>query len=68
MIIKSNLLMMVKIISKDVNDNLLKNLVKENLLSATSNFNSVADLDCISICVPTPLNKEKIQIYHTLLQ
>ena len=44
---------------KDVNDNLLKNLVKENLLSATSNFNSVADLDCISICVPTPLNKEK---------
>ena len=39
---------------------MLKNLVEENLLSATSDFNSkVADLDCISICVPTPLNKEK---------
>ena len=44
---------------KDVNDNLLKNLVKENLLSATSDFSKVAELDCISICVPTPLNKEK---------
>ena len=45
---------------KDVNDSLLKNLVKQNLLNATSDFNKVAELDCISICVPTPLNKEKI--------
>ena len=44
---------------KDVDDNLLKTLVKENSLSATSDFSKVAELDCISICVPTPLNKEK---------
>ena len=44
---------------KDVDDNLLKNLVEKNLLSATSDFSKVAELDCISICVPTPLNKEK---------
>ena len=44
---------------KDVNDNLLKNLVKKKLLKATSDFSKVAELDCISICVPTPLNKEK---------
>ena len=43
----------------DVNDNLLKNLVERNLLSASSDFSKVAELDFISICVPTPLNKEK---------
>ena len=44
---------------KDVDDNVLKNLVKKKLLSATSDFSKVTELDCISICVPTPLNKEK---------
>ena len=44
---------------KDVNNDLLKNLVDRKLLSATSDFSIVAKLDCISICVPTPLNKEK---------
>ena len=28
-------------------------------MSATSDFKKVTELDCISICVPTPLNKEK---------
>ena len=44
---------------KDINDNLLKNLVKKTLLSATSDYSKVENLDCVSICVPTPLNKEK---------
>ena len=38
----------------------LKKAVKHNLLSATTDFSRVVqDLDAISICVPTPLNKEK---------
>lgn len=44
---------------KDVNDNDLKNAIKNNNLIATSKFDSVSKLDAISICVPTPLNKEK---------
>ena len=48
---------------KDVDDSLLKNLVKR-LLSASSDFRKVTELDCVSICVPTPLNKEKNLIYH----
>lgn len=44
---------------KDVDDSLLKDLVKKRLLSASSDFSKVTELDCISICVPTPLNKEK---------
>ncbi len=44
---------------KDVDDSLLKNLVEKRLLSAASDFSKVTELDCISICVPTPLNKGK---------
>ena len=33
-------------------------LIKK-LLKATSNFSEVKKLDALSICVPTPLNKEK---------
>ena len=43
----------------DINDNLFKKLVSNNKLKATSDFKSIKKLDCISICVPTPLNKEK---------
>ena len=43
----------------DVNDENLKNAVKKGLLKGTTNFNIVKKLDAISICVPTPLNKEK---------
>ncbi|MFL2994668.1 MAG: nucleotide sugar dehydrogenase [Candidatus Neomarinimicrobiota bacterium] len=44
---------------KDVDDELLKNAVNNGSLKATTDFNIVKDLDAISICVPTPLNKEK---------
>ena len=44
---------------KDIDDIVLENLVKQKLLRATSDFSKVTELDCISICVPTPLNKEK---------
>ncbi len=44
---------------KDVNNIVLKKAVHEGLLKATSDFNIVKSLDAISICVPTPLNKEK---------
>ncbi len=44
---------------KDVRDDILKNAVKKKLLTASTNFNEVKNLDALSICVPTPLNKEK---------
>jgi len=43
----------------DVNDKNLKTAVKKGLLKATSDFSIVKNLDTLSICVPTPLNKEK---------
>ena len=43
----------------DVNDENLKNAVKKGLLKGTTDFSIVKNLDAISICVPTPLNKEK---------
>ena len=44
---------------KDVDDNLLKEAVDKEMFHATSNFSKVIELDSISICVPTPLNKQK---------
>ncbi len=44
---------------KDVDDDILENAVNNNNFIATSNFSIVSELDAISICVPTPLNKEK---------
>ena len=44
---------------KDIDDEKLNDLVRKKLLSATSDFSKVRELDCVSICVPTPLNKEK---------
>ena len=43
----------------DINDSILNEAVNKNLLNATTDFNVVEKLDAISICVPTPLNKEK---------
>ena len=43
----------------DVNDEKLKKAVKKGLLKGTTDFSIVKNLDAISICVPTPLNKEK---------
>jgi UDP-N-acetyl-D-glucosamine dehydrogenase len=43
----------------DVNDEKLNKAVKNGFLKGTSDFSIVKELDAISICVPTPLNKEK---------
>jgi UDP-N-acetyl-D-glucosamine dehydrogenase len=43
----------------DIKDSILNDAVDNKLLKATTSFNVVRELDAISICVPTPLNKEK---------
>jgi len=40
----------------DVVDNDLKELVENGMLSATSDFSFIKDVDFIAICVPTPLD------------
>ncbi|NLF37960.1 nucleotide sugar dehydrogenase [bacterium] len=42
---------------QDVDSAVLKRLVKEGRLSATTDFSAVRTIDCISVCVPTPLSK-----------
>jgi len=44
---------------QDIEDEPVKNAVEMNQLSATSDFSVIQNLDAISICVPTPLNKQK---------
>ena len=44
---------------QDIKDEPVKNAVEMNQLSATSDFSVIQNLDAISICVPTPLNKQK---------
>ena len=44
---------------QDIKDESVKNAVEMNQLSATSDFSVIQNLDTISICVPTPLNKQK---------
>lgn len=44
---------------EDVNDADLRQLVKEGLLSATSDFDFLSDADVIIICVPTPLTANR---------
>ncbi len=43
----------------DVRDTELAEQVKKGLLHATSNFESLKSVDCIIICVPTPLDMNK---------
>lgn len=43
----------------DVVDSDLKKLVMEGILSATSDFSFIKDVDFIAICVPTPLDKHQ---------
>ena len=43
----------------DVVDSDLEKLVKEGMLSATTDFSFVKDVDFIAICVPTPLDKHQ---------
>ena len=44
---------------KDVDNQLFQNAVNDGKLIATNDFSFVKTLDSISICVPTPLNKQK---------
>lgn len=41
----------------DVHDEELTELVQKGLIHSVTNYDSVADMDVIVICVPTPLNK-----------
>ena len=43
----------------DVVDSDLKTLVEKKILSATTNFSFVKDVDFIAICVPTPLDSHQ---------
>lgn len=43
----------------DVVDSDLKSLVEKGLLSATSDFSFIKDMDFIAICVPTPLDSHQ---------
>lgn len=43
----------------DVVDSDLKKLVDERMLSATTDFSFVKDVDFVAICVPTPLDKHQ---------
>ena len=42
---------------EDVDSKLLKSLVKAGKLKATTDFSVMKKIDCVSICVPTPLGK-----------
>ncbi len=37
----------------------IKNLIADNRFKATTDFTKLKDMDCIIICVPTPLNKHR---------
>lgn len=56
---KINLLNDGKNYIKDVDDEDLKSAVRKELFEGTNDYSIVKNLDAVSICVPTPLNKEK---------
>lgn len=43
----------------DVPEDRVKELVAEGILSATTDYSVLKDIDCVSVCVPTPLRKTK---------
>src|SRR5258706_4295526 len=43
----------------DVDGTVLRQLVESGTFRATGNFDRLADVDAVSICVPTPLRKTK---------
>lgn len=43
----------------DVVDSDLENLVKDGMLSATTDFSFIKDVDFVAICVPTPLDEHQ---------
>jgi len=44
----------------DVPSEKLKSITESGLLSVTSDFSLIASVDCICICVPTPLDKHQV--------
>lgn len=44
---------------QDVSDKHLRDAVENNKFSASAEFSVIKNLDCVIICVPTPLNKQK---------
>ncbi|PIE49968.1 MAG: UDP-N-acetyl-D-glucosamine dehydrogenase [Flavobacteriales bacterium] len=54
---KANLVNSGKNYIKDIADDVLEKVVKNNLLSATTDFSKMKDCDALIICVPTPLDK-----------
>jgi len=44
---------------KDIDNNTFKEVIESKKFCATSDYSTVIELDSISICVPTPLNKQK---------
>ncbi len=43
----------------DISTERLQPLVEQGLLSATTEYQGLSEVDCVSICVPTPLTKTK---------
>ena len=43
----------------DVSDRDVLDLIKNKRLKATTNFSSLKRIDCVCLCVPTPLSKSK---------
>ncbi|MGB9975633.1 nucleotide sugar dehydrogenase [Thermovenabulum sp.] len=43
----------------DILDNELKNVVEKGLLKATNNYDFIKELDVVTICVPTPIDRYK---------
>ena len=41
----------------DIVNSVLEDVVKSGKLSATSDFSFIKDVDCVAICVPTPLDQ-----------
>ena len=44
---------------KHIPSDRIKNCLDKNLFRATTDFSELSDVDCILVCVPTPLNKHR---------
>jgi UDP-N-acetyl-D-glucosamine dehydrogenase len=56
---KVNILNKGKSYIKHIADDRIKKVIETNLFEATSDFSRIKDVDCIIICVPTPLTKHR---------
>jgi UDP-N-acetyl-D-glucosamine dehydrogenase len=43
----------------DVSEETVQGLVSDGMLSATTDYSILKEIDCVSVCVPTPLRKTK---------